>query len=61
MEKNKGGVNNMGLIWLIILVLVSIWLFGNFIFIFGGNLIHLLLVLALILVVYNLYTGRKII
>lgn len=46
-----------GLIWTIIVVLVVLWLLG-FVIHFGGNLIHLLIVVALILLVYNLITGR---
>ena len=47
----------MGLIWTIIVVLFVLWLIGFAVHI-GGGLIHLLLVVALILVVYNLVTGR---
>jgi hypothetical protein len=38
-------------------VLVVFWLLGFAIHI-GGSLIHILLVIALILLVYNLVTGR---
>lgn len=48
-----------GLIWTIIVVLVVLWLLGFTIHI-GGGLIHLLLVVALILVVVNLLTGRRV-
>ena len=47
----------MGLIWTIIVVLFVLWLIGFAVHI-GGGLIHLLLVIALILLVYNLVTGR---
>ena len=47
----------MGLIWTIIVVLFVLWLIGFAVHI-GGGLIHLLLVVALILLVYNLVTGR---
>ncbi len=46
-----------GLIWGIIVVLVVLWLLGFAIHI-GGGLIHLLLVIALILLVFNIVTGR---
>jgi uncharacterized membrane protein YtjA (UPF0391 family) len=49
------------LIWLIVVILVVGWLIG---FIgFGaavGNLIHILLVLAVIMILYKLLTGRKV-
>jgi hypothetical protein len=48
------------LIWLIVVVLVILWLLGFFAVNIGGNLIHILLVIALILVVYRLATGRKV-
>jgi hypothetical protein len=48
-----------GLIWTIIVVLVVLWLLGFTIHI-GGGLIHLLLVIALILIVVNLVTGRRV-
>jgi Family of unknown function (DUF5670) len=47
-----------GLIWGIIVILFILWLLGGFVVHFGGGLIHLLLVIALILLVYNLVTGR---
>jgi uncharacterized protein DUF5670 len=46
-----------GLLWTIIVVLFVLWLLGFAIHI-GGGLIHLLLVIALVLLVYNLVTGR---
>lgn len=49
------------LIWLIIVVLVILWLLGFFAVNIGGNLIHILLVLALILLIYRLATGRRVV
>lgn len=48
------------LLWFIIIILVILWLLGFVAFPVGGNLIHILLVIALILVVYRLATGRKV-
>ena len=45
------------MLWTIIVVLFVLWLLGFAIHI-GGSLIHLLLVIALILIVYNLVAGR---
>ncbi len=47
-----------GLLWGIIVVLFILWLLG-FAMHFGGGLIHLALVVAVILIVYNLVTGRR--
>jgi Family of unknown function (DUF5670) len=46
------------LLWLIVVVLVVLWLLG-FAFKVGGGIIHLLLVIAVIVVIYRLATGRK--
>jgi hypothetical protein len=48
----------MDLFWTIVVVLVILWILG-FLFSFGGMLIHLLLVIALIIVVYRLYKGKN--
>jgi hypothetical protein len=47
------------LLWLIIIILVLLWL-GGFSFQIGGGLIHILLVIALILVIVRLVTGRRV-
>jgi hypothetical protein len=47
-----------GLLWAVIVVLVVLWLIGLVANV-GGGLIHLLLVVALIVIVVNLLTGRR--
>ncbi|MGH2425258.1 MAG: lmo0937 family membrane protein [bacterium] len=47
------------MLWTIILILLVLWLAG-YGFHFGGSLIHLLLVIALIVLIYNLTTGRRV-
>jgi Family of unknown function (DUF5670) len=46
-----------GLLWGIIVVLFVLWLLG-FALHFGGGLIHIILVIAVVLIVVNLLTGR---
>ena len=46
------------LIWTIVVVLFVLWLLG-FALSIGGGLVHLLLVLAIIGVIYNLLVGRR--
>ncbi len=46
-----------GLLWTVIVVCVVLWLLGFALHI-GGGLIHLLLVIAVIALVFNLLTGR---
>jgi hypothetical protein len=48
----------MNLIWMIVVVILILWLAG-FALNFGGGLIHLLLVIAVILIIYRLITGRR--
>ncbi|BDI33262.1 hypothetical protein CCAX7_53130 [Capsulimonas corticalis] len=48
----------MGLIYTIASILVAIWLI-SFLLHVGGSLIHLILVIAVIMFVYNLITGRR--
>jgi hypothetical protein len=43
------------------IVLIILWALGFIAFHVGGGLIHLLLVIALIVIVYRLLTGRKVV
>ena len=47
------------MLWTIMVVLLILWLLGFSLHIAGG-LIHLLLVVALVILVINLFTGRRI-
>jgi hypothetical protein len=47
----------IGLLWTIIVVLFFLWLIG-FLLHVGGGLIHILLLVVLVLIVFNLITGR---
>ena len=47
-----------GVLWTIIVILFVFWLLGVLLH-FGGSLIHILLVVALIALIYNLLTGRR--
>lgn len=47
------------LLWLIIIILIILWL-GGFAMHIGGGLIHILIVLALILLIVRLATGRRV-
>ncbi len=46
------------LIWLLVVILLIGWVLGYFVFPMG-NLIHILLVIAVIAIIYRLATGRK--
>ncbi|WP_105017518.1 lmo0937 family membrane protein [Polaribacter porphyrae] len=50
------------ILWLIAVICIIVWLLGFFGLAQGmptGNLIHILLVVAIISVLYNLITGRR--
>jgi len=47
------------MLWTIAIVLLVLWLLGGFVFPVAGGLIHILLVIALVVIVYRLVTGRK--
>jgi hypothetical protein len=49
----------VGFLWALAVLFVAIWIVGFLFAHVGGGLIHLLLVLAAIVVVYNLLTGRR--
>ena len=47
------------ILWAILAVVVVVWLIG-FIIDVAGNAIHLLLIVALAILIYNLLAGRRI-
>jgi hypothetical protein len=47
------------MLWTIIAILVVLWLLG-FVGGVGGNLIHLLLVIAAVVLIFQLITGRRV-
>jgi hypothetical protein len=58
LRAQKTGENPiMQIIWTLIVILFVLWLVGLFVHI-GGSLIHILLVIAVILLIFNLLTGR---
>lgn len=48
------------MLWTIAMVLLILWILGFFVVPFGGSLIHVLLVLAVIVIIYRLITGRPV-
>jgi hypothetical protein len=46
------------MLWTLLVVVVVLWLLG-FVSHVGGNLIHILLVVAVIVLIYNLVAGRR--
>jgi hypothetical protein len=46
------------MLWTIIVILFILWLLG-FSFHIGGGLIHIILVIAVIVLIFNLLSGRE--
>ena len=46
------------MLWSILIVLLILWLLGFGLHI-GGGLVHLLLVVAVVVLIYNLVSGRR--
>jgi hypothetical protein len=46
--------------WALAIVLLVLWALGFFAFHVGGGLIHILIVIALIVIVWRLVTGRRV-
>ena len=47
------------MLWTIAVVLFILWILGFGVFHVAGGLIHILLVVAIIAVIYNLIAGRR--
>ena len=46
------------MLWTILVIVLVLWLLG-FLTHVGGNLIHILLVIAVVVLVFNLLSGRR--
>jgi cytosine/uracil/thiamine/allantoin permease len=47
------------LLWAVVVILVVLWLLGFLAVEVGGSLIHLLLVIAVIILIFQLLSGRR--
>jgi hypothetical protein len=47
------------MLWTLAVILIVLWALGFLAFHIGGGLIHLLLVIAVIVIIWNLVTGRR--
>jgi uncharacterized membrane protein len=47
------------MLWTIVLVLLAIWLISNLVTGFGSGFLHLILVIAAIVLVFQLLSGRR--
>ena len=47
------------MLWTIFVILLVLWLLGAFVMPFGGSLILILLVIAVVILIINLIQGRR--
>ncbi|RZL29534.1 MAG: lmo0937 family membrane protein [Sphingomonas sp.] len=47
------------MLWALAIILLVLWVLGFAVFHVAGGLIHILIVLAVIVVIYQFVTGRK--
>lgn len=47
------------MLWTIAVILFVLWLLGFLVFHIAGGLIHLLLIIAVIVILYNLFVGSR--
>ncbi|MDQ3540660.1 MAG: lmo0937 family membrane protein [Chloroflexota bacterium] len=48
----------VGILWAILAVVLVVWLIGLLVDV-AGNFIHLLLIVAALILIYNVVTGRR--
>lgn len=48
------------MLWTVVVVLLILWALGAFVVPVGGGLIHLLLVIALVVLLFQVLTGRRV-
>ena len=49
----------VGLLWAVVVVLIILWILGFFVVHISSGLIHLLLLIAIIVLLYNLFVGMR--
>ena len=47
------------MLWTLAVILLILWLLGAFVFPVAGGLIHVLLVIAVVVVLFRIITGRR--
>ncbi|WP_152047675.1 lmo0937 family membrane protein [Aureimonas psammosilenae] len=47
------------MLWTIAIILFVLWILGGFVFHVAGGLIHLLLVIAVVVVIFQIISGRR--
>jgi hypothetical protein len=47
------------MVYTIVVILLALWLLGAFVVPVGGSLIHVLLVIAVVVLIFQLISGRR--
>jgi Flp pilus assembly protein TadB len=58
-DERKGEETMAGILWAVVAILVVLWLIGFVVLHVSGALIHLLLIIAVIVLLYNLFVGGR--
>jgi hypothetical protein len=58
-DQRRGETQMIGLLYTLAVIFFVLWVVGFLFAHVGGGLIHILLVLAIIAIVFNLVTGRR--
>ena len=57
--KGAQAMSLVNILWAVVVILVILWLLGWLVGHIGGGLIHILLVIAVIVLLYNLFVGMR--
>jgi len=57
--KGTQALSLVNILWAVVVILVILWLLGWLVGHIGGGLIHILLVIAVIVVLYNIFVGMR--
>ena len=57
--KGAQAMSLANILWAVVVILVILWLLGWLVGHIGGGLIHILLVIAVIVLLYNLFVGMR--
>jgi hypothetical protein len=58
-DVTSGPLKGFAMLYTLVVILVVLWLLGAFVVPIGGGLIHLLLVVAVVVLIFQLVSGRR--
>jgi membrane protein required for beta-lactamase induction len=57
--KGAKAMSLVNILWAVVVILIVLWLLGWLVGNIGGGLIHILLVIAVIVLLYNIFVGMR--